>query len=1078
MRLLLLATLSLLLATACSAQKVTLNVRNMRIDSVLTLLERQTGFSFTYVTEALAHTRPVTLHLKNKSIDQVLSDCLDKQGLLFRISGKHIVIYADEHPATTTTEFLSGIVTDEQGEAIAGALVLFEPGRKTILSGEDGSWQLPLNETVKTIRISSLGYADTLLQVQTRQHFVTRLHFLESQLDETLVIAYGRTTKRFNTGNVFRVAGTTWVFDNASSFLNALSGRVPGLQVTQVSGVPGSASALTLRGSVPLDPDLSGTEPLIIIDGIPFEQGNVPASQLVSAANNPKMVSQGGMSALNCLNPSDIESVEILKDADATAIYGSRGANGVILITTKQFRSGEPSFTVSGGIGIIDNPQRTRWMTTAEYTKLRRTALQLDGLPVNSQTAPDLVLWDTTRFLDLQHLLEGKTAMQSNLDLSSTWGNRSSQWYASLSHRAQSTVFSSRMGEEQNSFRLSLDQGDSSNTWQVQVRLYYGTDHNRLVRDDPTALLYLPPHLHLLDNQGRFTWNEGSYRFTNPLALLGKRYVYTGNFAAASTQAYCRIFSSFDLRINAGYNFFGSDEMEINPSSSFSSNRIENAFSLFGKHRLQSWIIEPQLDFRKTISFHQLELLAGFSWQQKKAVDEQIRASGYSSDKLLFYPQAAATLQSTHTGSAYRYTAAFGKISYNYARRYFLNLTGRADGSSRFGPGNKFAGFGALGMAWVFTNERWINRSHQWLSFGKLRASWGKTGNDQVGDYRYLSLWTSQNGLYAASNSLVPGSLFNSDYNWEHVRKAEIGCELGFLQDRLYLSCSWFNHRSTGQPLLANLPTITGFATIVLNYDAIVSNRGVEIAVQSTNMKRSRLSWTTYANVSFYHNRLVSFPGLAYSAYAAEYRLNEALGTRYALQALPPAAATGMYGFVDQNGDGQLNSNDYVPVANLFPRVVAGISNEVKIGDISVYVLLEGRAQDGKSYMSVFRNYPGTISNQPAFVNDFWDHSGQSTMVPRPTSSGSGLPAGAGVGLISTSSLQYEDASYIRMRELGISYQVPQRMVVKKSSKTVFIEAENVFLVSRYRGYDPENNNFYQLAPLRKFKIGFRATFK
>ena len=341
-----------------------------------------------------------------------------------------------------------------------------------------------------------------------------------------------------------------------------------------------------------------------------------------------------------------------------------------------------------------------------------------------------------------------------------------------------------------------------------------------------------------------------------------------------------------------------------------------------------------------------------------------------------------------------------------------------------------------------------------------------------MGDYRYLSLWDNQTNLYNGSGAIAPVSLFNPDYNWERIRKMELGIELGLLRDRVYVDFSVFDHRSTGQPLLANLPTTTGFSTIVLNYDAVVRNRGLEISVKSTNIEKQRFNWTTSATVTFHHNRLLSFPGLAYSVYAKQYRVGDPVTERYALLAGKPNPATGFYSFADINGDSQWNAADYVPVAALLPRLIAGFSNDWRIGSLSIHLLLEGRVQTGKSYLFSLRSYPGTISNQPLFVSNFWQEPGQAGDVPRPSTSA----AAGGAGYIGASSLLYEDASYIRVRQAGLRYTIAPH-TRQRCTKILFLQAENLLLFTGYRGGDPEANNFSQLPPVRQLKIGLHAVF-
>ncbi|NCU06019.1 MAG: TonB-dependent receptor plug domain-containing protein, partial [Chitinophagaceae bacterium] len=336
---------------------------------------------------------------------------------------------------------IKGNVINEEGNPVSAATITIKGTTNSTVANTKGEFTLLNTKPNDTLMVSAIGYQTAIESNNMRGLITVILKRKITELDETVIIAYGTTTKRYNTGNVATITTAQLATQPLSNPLAALHGRVPGLVVTQASGAPGSAIKIEIRGRTSLETSASGNDPLFIIDGIPFSPGNEVVSQLRSSANNPRSASQGGLSPFALINPADIESIDILKDADATAIYGSRGANGVVLITTKQAKPGRTSFTVNTFTGISRIATRVEMLNTQQYLQMRREAFANDGSTPTVANAPDLLLWDTTRYTNFVNNFVGNTATNSNIQLSLAGGNSNTRFLLGTGYNRETAVF-------------------------------------------------------------------------------------------------------------------------------------------------------------------------------------------------------------------------------------------------------------------------------------------------------------------------------------------------------------------------------------------------------------------------------------------------------------------------------------------------------------------------------------------------------------------------------------------------------------------------------------------------------------
>lgn len=979
-------------------------------------------------------------------------------------------------PAESQSLTLTGKVTDEHGHFLSGVTVAVKGGTNGATTNDQGAFILSGVNKNDVLLVSSIGYETQEIRPGNKKSLLIVLKRKVNELDETIIRAYGTTTRRLNTGSISKVTAEEIARQPVANPLAALEGRVPGLVVTQSNGVPGSSFKVQIRGQNSI---AQGSEPLFVIDGVPFAPGNDPINELSSATGAQ------GLSPFNNINPADIASIEVLKDADATAIYGSRGANGVVLITTRKGQPGKTRVTVNVSTGISQVTRMMPMMNTQQYLKMRHEAFKNDGVVPDVNNAPDLLVWDTTRYTNFEKLLTGGTAHTSNAQISISGGNEQTQFLLSGGYHHETTVFPGDLADNRGSFHVNMDHRSLNNRFKCTFSSFYVSDHDHINAIDVSSVINQPPDTPpLYDSTGRLSWQGGGVIFDNPLAYLLSSYqAKTDNLMGHLRLSY-QLIQDLEIRVSGGYNTVNVNEINTNPINSQNPAYNPQGYSQFGNNAYKSWIIEPQAEYLKNVSRLKLDILLGSTWQQTLNNNASFFAYGYSNDELLKSISAASSLSAMGDSySKYHYQAFFGRLNLNWANTYILNVSGRRDGSSRFGPGRRFGVFGATGAAWLFSNEKFIRNRLHFLSFGKLRTSYGTTGNDQIPDYQYLDSWSSTNYSYNGIPGLYPSRLFNPDYSWEICRKLEAAIELGFFRDNLQLSLSYFRNRSSNQLIQYKLPSQTGFSNITSNFPATVQNIGWEISITSNNIASEKFRWTTSFDLSVPKNKLIAFPGLANSSYSHTYVAGKSLNIARGFRFLGVDPNTGVFQFDDKNKDGILDSKDYVILGNYDPQYYGGIANNLNYGNWQFSLFFEFRKQWGKNYLaSVYFPYgipPGGMLNQSTTLLNRWNESGDKTDIQQFTTS-YGTPASNAVNnYFAYSSGAYGDASFIRLKTISLSYHLSKKLLDKigVNEADIYINAQNLFLITPYEEGDPEIQNPFILPPLRTIIAGIKLTF-
>lgn len=1037
-------------------QLISFSVKNESLEKVFLLVEQQSDYRFIYSNEILAKAKPVSLVVSNETLTAVLDSCLKGSPLTYAINEKHVLVKMKSEIAAART--LKGKVVTQTDEPVIGASVAVKYTSLITATDNEGAFTFDDVPSAAILVVSGAEIESSETNAGNKSEVLVRVRGRMGELDETIVIAYGRTSRRQSMETLSKVAASEINRQPVSNPLAALAGRVSGLQVTQASGVPGSALTVRVRGRNSM---VNGNDPLYIVDGVPF-----PGTSLSDVLGGGGGVST---SPLDNINPDNIESIAILKDAAATAIYGSRGANGVILITTKKGTSGKPVVRLKTWTGFGRITRRLDMLTSPEYLQMRREAFSNDAATPTVASAPDLLVWDTTRYTDWQEEMIGHTQTIQDLNISLSGGSGQTQFLTGASYYRSTTVYPGASGQDKKTGILSITHSSENKRFTLSASASWLAGKIDLPKEDLTIYARAAPVAPKLFNEdGSLNWSQSTW--TNPWSRILQTFTTRTETFTSNLQLAYRVLPGLHVRFSAGYTSLMQREHYITPLSSINPASGSQPSASFGSKQIRTLIAEPQLQYTASCGHHKWDLLAGSTLQQDLQNGLYQTGTGYANDALLNSLSSAAAISlNGESNIKYRYAAIFGRLNYGYRDKYLASVTIRRDGSSRYGPSNRFATFGSFGLGWVFTQEDWMKKI-PWLSFGKLKITAGITGNDQIGDYKYLDLYGPYLFSYQGVPTYIPSQLFSPGYGWEQVRKIESALDIGLFSNRLTLSIAYYHNTTNNQLVSYPLPGTTGFTGILKNLPAVIRNSGWEIEGDWHIIRQSDWQWRAGFNVTIPSNKLVSFENFATSSYAGQYVIGKPLSTIKVFRYDGVDAATGLYSFTDANNDGRISgAADQVSLINTALKWFGGITQELTYHRWSLHAHFQFSAQPhGRNYLPLFTR-PGTLTNQPTDVLAHWTKPGQQASAQL-YSQGASLPATAYSNLLQSDAI-YTNASYLRLRNLQIEY----AWAIAKLTTRFFIQGQNLVTITPYEGLDPETQS--QLPPMKVWAAGIQLQF-
>lgn len=1001
-----------------------------------------------------------------------------------------LLFVASDAFAQSVNKF-SGLVVDfDDGEPVIGAIVTIRGEKKSVLTDLNGEFTIMSDKTELPVEIRSVGYSPIETTLSCKKSNNIRMRVNSDLLNEVVVVGYGSTTRKDVTGAVSKVDVKEMQKAPVSNFEEALAGRVAGVQSSSSDGQPGSELNIVIRGNNSVT---QSNAPLYVVDGFPLET-----------------------SVGNVLNPEEIESMEILKDASATAIYGARGANGVIIITTKKGKVGRPVVMYNVYMGMQQAVKHQEMLDPYEFVKY-----QLD---VNPSLYTSMYL-GTQKTLDDYKNEKGinwqdevlRNAFVMNHNLSIRGGTDNTRYSISGSAVHQDGVILNS-GYRKYQGRLNLEQNLSR---KVKIGLNLNYTYNKKFgtiaaeqNASPTASImysmwgYRPVgslwQEDLLNDLYDDTLDANRDYRINPVMAATNEYnpLHTSTFIANAYFQY-KILDNLILRISGGYNNIDQRKEVFNNSSSRLGHprTNEKVNGSITNYERTNFLNENTLTYNfKLKNGHSLKVLGGFTLQDNRYMSDGFTSINIPNEELGIAGLDEGTVTKAPVARTSNSLMSFlARADYNYKSRYMLTVSYRADGSSKFPKDNRWASFPSAALAWGFGQEKFI-RDITWINSGKLRLGAGATGNNRVSDYAALtSLVISPTSGYSVNNSplkgVVPASLGNPGLKWETTVQYNVGLDLGFLDDRINFTADYYYKHTKDLLLNATLAPSMGFLSAYKNVGS-VSNSGLELTLNTVNIRNRDFLWTSSLNVGFNRNKVLSlnedepslstrvtwgnfnnaYPYIAVPGHPIamfygylfdgiyQYDDFDKVGGNYVLKSNVPNNGNdraniqpGDIKYRDINGDGQVDSYDLTIIGNPNPKFTGGFNNNFSYRNFDLTVFFQ--FSYGGQIMNANRiEFEGgdptarTSLNMFASVKDRWTPENQSNTLFRV----------GGQGPTAYSDRTIEDGSYLRLKTLTLGYTIPASLTKKIgiNSFRVYAAAQNLFTWSRYSGIDPEVSTY------------------
>ena len=1069
--------------------KMSVTLKDAAISKVIRAIEKNTPYKFVYNNNLFPAGDKVDIDATNLTVAEILTRILQNSGFTFRLLGDNMIVVTKENP-TVQAKRIMGVVVDENGNPLPGVTIRFKNDTRVSTATDNyGRFSISAPSDDDILVLNFIGYKAQEFPVRNINAMLrVVMQSAAGSLNEVQIIGYGSTTRALNTGSVSSITAKDIENQPVSNPLAAMQGKLAGVQITENNGLPGAGYRVQIRGVGSLS---NGTLPLYVIDGVPFTlyNGSQPATDGlnaygVSGANG------GETSPLGMINPDDIERIDVLKDADATAIYGSKGANGVVLITTKKGKTGKTKFNLDFYQGFGKVAHFIDELNTPEYLAMRKAAFAATNTTPTAANAPDLVTWNPDAYTNWQKRFIGGSANSTNADLSISGGDAQNTFLFSSDYRNDGTVYPGSFGA--NSFSNRLDAGHKSadNKFGINLDVNYTYQQNTLPSTDLSTLYNLPPNMPLNNPDGSLYWYSTS--FVNPLAYLLRPNANVTTNLISNMNVYYRLLPGLTLKANLGYSLTGEKQTAEKPLTSINPSLVSltspNNTLQYANNTTSNYIIEPQAEYQRNISKGKLDVLVGSTFQRTAVDGLNLLGTGFSSDALIgSLNNAASIVNYGSNNSDYKYSAIFGRANYNWQDTYLLDGTFRRDGSSRFGPNNRFGNFWAVGAGWIFTQETFM-KNISWLSFGKLRASYGLTGNDQIGNYQYAAYYGVAGGAssYQGQSVIYPSIIPNPNLHWETDKKLDAALELGFLKDRIYFKADYYRDRSSDQIIYLSLPSQAGIADYSANFPAVVQNKGFEFELNATDVQTKNFKWVTSFNLTFQRNVILSINDPSKLFSSSSYIVGQPVNVARLYHFTGINSTTGVPTYQDMNGDNAITYAGDTYAAPQGNPYYGGMTNSFTYKSLTLDFSFLFNHRMGYINNSASYPYGLSLTNQNVTALQRWTAAGNVSQYPGATTVSSIYYSD-----YNSSDANWGDASFIKLKTVDLNYSLPKSWMQKIGfdHATVFARGENLYTWAKQKyTYDPETTvsgaapglgtgQYIAMPQLRTIVFGFNCTF-
>lgn len=950
---------------------------------------------------------------------------------------------------------IKGTVLDETGSPIIGANVVQKGTANGVITDIDGNFELKISGTDE-LQISYIGYLPQIVKISGKNFVQIILKEDAKSLEEIVVIGYGIQKKSDLTGSVGSIKAKDIQKMPVASVDQALQGRVSGMQVVTASGAPGATTTIRIRGGNSIN---AGNEPLYVVDGII------------------------GGGDLTTINPSDIASIEILKDASSTAIYGSRGANGVVLITTKRGDGSDGMLVSYSGYYGLQTPVKMLNMLNgaeaANYQNKYAAYLGMSKMPYE----------DVTKVADtnIQDYIFRNCVPITDHNVNLSNSTKNGNYFLSLNYfNQEGTMYNT--GLERYQIRFNIDQKIGEN-FKMGATLTTSLTN----RDNPTLndmLGQLPTAPIYNDDGSYFSINEVSGKtYDNPVAkrngVLNEKRIFRG---LGNVYGQLTLFDNLILKSSWGWDISHSKQNQYQsvtlPSRVYAKTGGGATVNTYFPITYQN---ENTLNYSLDLGKHSLNLLGGFTWQKYYYEFLNASGSGFKNDVSSYHALETGDplTRDVQTGeSQWGLISYLFRVNYSYKDRYLFTTSGRYDGSSRLSDSNKWAFFPSVALAWRASEEEFIKRMNVFSNL-KLRLSYGSSGSQSISPYSTIDKLNSGSTVIGNQEVITfsPGLSANKDLGWEKTNQIDLGIEAGFLDNRINLEVDYYYKRTNDLLLSQEIPYQTGFASMLRNIGS-VENRGIEISLKTMNFNTSNFSWSTFLSVSMNRNKVLDLGGKKFIENGLGSRLivDQPIGTFWGVKYLGlwkeseiPENSKFLPGdpkLEDLNDDGIIDINDGQIIGNSEPKFYGGIGNDLTYKRFSFSLFFDF------SYGNQIYDMPGRFlesgfnSNVYGHNRDFWSEENPNGKYPRPGSIYeyifSTYAGGSSEGTNGGSDYFLHDGSFLRLKNINIQYDLPIRNKTIKSLQ-VYTSISNVFTWTSYLGYSPDVNSEGTSATRRGF---------
>lgn len=972
---------------------------------------------------------------------------------------------------------INGTVVDSNTKEpiIGAAIAVAENPRGGVISNFDGEFQVQATQFPTVITVSFTGYRTQEIDIYDNEEpVVVELVESHSFIDQVVVVGYGVQKRQQLTSSISSIKDEL-LSQNVTSVESLLQGAVAGINVSASSGQPGATSTIRIRGGNSIT---GGNEPLYVIDG--FIVYNDPASTRTKASG-----ADATLDPMSFLNPADIESIEILKDVSATAIYGTRGANGVIMITTKKGKHGRDNVSYTGTLSFGSVAKKLDFLTGKQYAELYNEIRTGEGsddrIDVNASADED---WQSAA-------LRSTTSQEHQLSF--IGGDEKSRYNISLGYKNVEGIV---LGTDQKRYvgRINYDRN-------VNEKFSFGVNFNgtfnkvnglrsengMFTPNSWVAAITHTPYNSIKNADGSYNYNPAvnsdaiyNGKVGNPISDLENIKSTTENTRVLGVGwAEYEVLPNLKAKVNIGADI--SNTRQSNYSPSYTSTGLANqGVASVGQTKTNIWQSEYTLNYSNTFDVHSISALAGYTAQSTDLSTFATSNYGYSNDFTGYNALGAAstTNPSSSYASVNTLQSWLGRVNYSYDSRYNATVTFRADGSSRFAKDHQWGWFPSIGASWNLDKEKFLHLGKN-VDYLQLRASWGIVGNQEIGDYQYVANLSP--ATYILNNQRVTAylqsNMANEDLKWETTKSYNVGISSGFFNNRLTVTLDAY-YKETSD-LLLNVPTesTTGFSSVLRNIGS-VENKGVELEIGGTIIENK--DWNWHVNVNLAHNKnevtslgdasqlIPDFSGIGTLQYLNPLivRVGQPLGTFYGykfkglvqkgqdISKLPTQSvstlAEGFPIYEDVDGDNKVTETDRTELGNAQPKLTYGINSTLKYKNWDFLVNISGSYGNKLFNALACRLTKGNISyNSLAVVADRWTETNPSNIVQKATNSTS----------IVTDDRYVEDASFLRFKNIQLGYTLPlQKYFGTGSQLRLYVSLQNFITITSYSGYDPESN--------------------